>query len=138
MTSHSVTDEKNISIDDKAVSQDEYSRPSSASQKGEVVVPQEEEEAEEEQPTRGNDLTPDQEAQADVRSTFTAESGIPQAPDGGLHAWLKVFGGFLIYINIWYVSLLAPLPSITSIIIIIIITTTSVKHTPRGIKKKNP
>ena len=23
-------------------------------------------------------------------------------PDGGLHAWLKVVGGFLIYSNIWY------------------------------------
>jgi hypothetical protein len=23
------------------------------------------------------------------------------APDGGLHAWLKVLGGFLIYSNIW-------------------------------------
>jgi hypothetical protein len=22
-------------------------------------------------------------------------------PDGGLHAWLKVVGGFLIYSNIW-------------------------------------
>lgn len=22
-------------------------------------------------------------------------------PDGGLHAWLKVLGGFLIYSNIW-------------------------------------
>jgi hypothetical protein len=25
-------------------------------------------------------------------------------PDGGLHAWLKVLGGFLIYSNIWYNS----------------------------------
>lgn len=30
-----------------------------------------------------------------------AESQLPPPPDGGLHAWLKVFGGFLIYINIW-------------------------------------
>ncbi|PVH97936.1 MFS monocarboxylate transporter-like protein [Periconia macrospinosa] len=30
-----------------------------------------------------------------------AESQLPPAPDGGLHAWLKVLGGFLIYINIW-------------------------------------
>ncbi|USP82685.1 uncharacterized protein yc1106_09959 [Curvularia clavata] len=95
MTSHSATDEKNIKIDDKAVSQEEYSRPSSASQNEEAVVEPKV------GPTRTNDLTPDQEAQADVRSTFTAESGIPPAPDGGLHAWLKVFGGFLIYINIW-------------------------------------
>ncbi|KAF2192610.1 MFS general substrate transporter [Zopfia rhizophila CBS 207.26] len=29
------------------------------------------------------------------------ESQLPPPPDGGLHAWLKVFGGFLIYINIW-------------------------------------
>jgi len=26
---------------------------------------------------------------------------LPPPPDGGLHAWLKVFGGFLMYINIW-------------------------------------
>jgi hypothetical protein len=32
-----------------------------------------------------------------------AESQLPPPPDGGLHAWLKVFGGFLIYINIWFV-----------------------------------
>jgi hypothetical protein len=31
-----------------------------------------------------------------------AEPALPPPPDGGLHAWLKVFGGFLIYINIWY------------------------------------
>jgi hypothetical protein len=31
------------------------------------------------------------------------ESRLPPPPDGGLHAWLKVFGGFLIYINIWSV-----------------------------------
>ncbi|KAF2997365.1 hypothetical protein E8E13_004237 [Curvularia kusanoi] len=37
----------------------------------------------------------------DARSTKTTESVIPPPPDGGLHAWLKVFGGFLIYINIW-------------------------------------
>jgi hypothetical protein len=26
-----------------------------------------------------------------------------EPPDGGLHAWLKVFGCFLLYSNIWYV-----------------------------------
>lgn len=26
---------------------------------------------------------------------------LPPPPDGGLHAWLKVFGGFLVYINVW-------------------------------------
>lgn len=30
-------------------------------------------------------------------------SPFPTAPDGGLHAWLKVLGGFLIYSNIWLV-----------------------------------
>ena len=29
------------------------------------------------------------------------ETPLPPPPDGGLHAWLKVFGGFLVYINIW-------------------------------------
>ncbi|CBX94458.1 hypothetical protein IAQ61_009696 [Plenodomus lingam] len=43
----------------------------------------------------------DKEAQLDARSTRTTESTIPPPPDGGLHAWLKVFGGFMIYINIW-------------------------------------
>lgn len=32
-----------------------------------------------------------------------AGSQLPPPPDGGLHAWLKVFGGFLVYINIWSV-----------------------------------
>jgi uncharacterized protein with NAD-binding domain and iron-sulfur cluster len=34
----------------------------------------------------------------DARSTKTTESVIPPPPDGGLHAWLKVFGGFMIYV----------------------------------------
>lgn len=41
------------------------------------------------------------EAQIDAVSIITAGSHIPPPPDGGLHAWLKVFGGFMIYINIW-------------------------------------
>lgn len=40
--------------------------------------------------------TPSLEAQS------LAGSQLPAPPDGGLHAWLKVFGGFLVYINIWY------------------------------------
>ncbi|KAF2022134.1 MFS general substrate transporter [Aaosphaeria arxii CBS 175.79] len=31
----------------------------------------------------------------------SVRSELPRAPDGGLHAWLKVFGGFLLYMNIW-------------------------------------
>ncbi|ORX98314.1 major facilitator superfamily domain-containing protein [Clohesyomyces aquaticus] len=31
----------------------------------------------------------------------TPEVQLPPPPDGGLHAWLKVLGGFLVYINIW-------------------------------------
>ncbi|KAF2643312.1 MFS general substrate transporter [Massarina eburnea CBS 473.64] len=34
-------------------------------------------------------------------SRSVVESQPPPPPDGGLHAWLKVFGGFLVYINIW-------------------------------------
>lgn len=52
--------------------------------------------------TTGNIL----EREQDGRSL--AESQLPPPPDGGLHAWLKVFGGFLIYINIWFV-----LPTLT-------------------------
>jgi hypothetical protein len=33
-----------------------------------------------------------------------APAQLPAAPDGGLHAWLKVLGGFLVYINIWWAS----------------------------------
>ncbi|OAL06077.1 MFS general substrate transporter [Phaeosphaeriaceae sp. SRC1lsM3a] len=36
-----------------------------------------------------------------LSAAVTTESVIPPAPDGGLHAWLKVFGGFFIYVNIW-------------------------------------
>jgi hypothetical protein len=42
------------------------------------------------------------ESQQDTRSV--AESQLAKPPDGGLHAWLKVLGGFLIYINIWSVT----------------------------------
>lgn len=35
---------------------------------------------------------------------------LPPPPDGGLHAWLKVFGGFLVYINVWCVALFTPDP----------------------------
>jgi hypothetical protein len=34
----------------------------------------------------------------------TTDSVLPPPPDGGLHAWLKVFGGFFIYVNIWSIS----------------------------------
>ena len=51
-----------------------------------------------------NHAIPDKEAQLDARSTLTASSALPPPPDGGLHAWLKVLGGFLIYINIWCVT----------------------------------
>ena len=36
-----------------------------------------------------------------IESQSLAGSQLPPPPDGGLHAWLKVFGGFLVYINIW-------------------------------------
>lgn len=39
-----------------------------------------------------------------LSTAVTTESVIPPAPDGGLHAWLKVFGGFFIYVNIWFAS----------------------------------
>ena len=37
-----------------------------------------------------------------LSTAVTTESVIPPPPDGGLHAWLKVFGGFFIYVNIWF------------------------------------
>lgn len=45
-----------------------------------------------------------QESEKDTNAlsrAVTTESVIPPPPDGGLHAWLKVFGGFFIYVNIW-------------------------------------
>lgn len=36
-----------------------------------------------------------------IEAQSLAGTQLPQPPDGGLHAWLKVVGGFLIYINIW-------------------------------------
>jgi hypothetical protein len=41
----------------------------------------------------------------DVSDDISEDVKLPPAPDGGLHAWLKVLGGFLIYINIWCVIL---------------------------------
>jgi hypothetical protein len=82
-------------IEDHSTEQEEYSRTSSSSR--EEVHRQEE--------LRSNDVIEgDKEAQLDARSTLTTESAIPPPPDGGLHAWLKVFGGFMIYINIWCVA----------------------------------
>lgn len=100
MTSHSTIGGKEPIIDDKAVSQDEYSCTSSEQHSEEVV-----EQHDERDTPRSTSMAPDKEAQLDARSTLTAESGLPPAPDGGLHAWLKVLGGFLIYMNIWCVRL---------------------------------
>ena len=36
-----------------------------------------------------------------IETQSLAGSQLPPPPDGGMHAWLKVFGGFLVYINIW-------------------------------------
>jgi hypothetical protein len=98
MIFQSSAEDKTCILDDKSVSQEAYSCPSS-SHDDEAVLQQEKE------TTGSNDTTQDKEAQIDARSTFTAASGIPPPPDGGLHAWLKVFGGFLVYINIWYVNI---------------------------------
>ncbi|CAI6336094.1 unnamed protein product [Periconia digitata] len=53
----------------------------------------------EQEPDQNTSPAPTDEEHLDARSI--AESQLPPAPDGGLHAWLKVVGGFLIYINIW-------------------------------------
>jgi hypothetical protein len=37
-------------------------------------------------------------------NTNNTPAQLPTAPDGGLHAWLKVLRGFLVYINIWWAS----------------------------------
>jgi hypothetical protein len=54
---------------------------------------------------QGNEIHEDAEPNLNPLSTaVTTDSVIPPPPDGGLHAWLKVFGGFFIYVNIWYVQ----------------------------------
>jgi hypothetical protein len=102
MSSHTDKEETHV-IPDKSVSQEGegYSRPSSSDP--DHIHQQEELE-------HPDELAQDKEAQIDARSTPTTESAIPPPPDGGLHAWLKVFGGFLIYINIWSVELQQALP----------------------------
>ncbi|KAI4653500.1 hypothetical protein J4E93_001266 [Alternaria ventricosa] len=89
--SQSDVEEKHV-VRDKAVSQEDMSRPSSSIHDD---IHRQVETA------NSHEVAGDKEAQIDARSTLTAESAIPPPPDGGLHAWLKVFGGFMIYINIW-------------------------------------
>ncbi|OAG26532.1 MFS general substrate transporter [Alternaria alternata] len=84
--------EEKHAIKDKAVSQEDISRPSSSIH---------DELNQQNEPVQNREPVGDKEAQTDARSTMTTESAIPPPPDGGLHAWLKVFGGFMIYINIW-------------------------------------
>ncbi|KAJ4409605.1 hypothetical protein N0V91_002526 [Didymella pomorum] len=76
-----------------SVESHETSRPSSAEEVTEQSARHDEE--------KGIEVAPAAEKPFDARSTKTTESVIPPPPDGGLHAWLKVFGGFMIYINIW-------------------------------------
>jgi hypothetical protein len=87
-------EEKHV-VQDKAISQEDISHPSSSIH---------DDVHQEETSLRNDKPAGDKEAQIDARSTMTTESAIPPPPDGGLHAWLKVFGGFMIYINIWYVD----------------------------------
>jgi hypothetical protein len=93
MPTQSSVEDKHV-IEDKSTEQEEYSRAASSSH--DDVHRQEE-------PKRNDAVGEDKEAQLDALSTRTTESAIPPPPDGGLHAWLKVFGGFMIYINIWCV-----------------------------------
>lgn len=71
------------------VESQENSRPSSAAEVHESQPHDEE---------KGIEPTEHAEKAFDTRSTKTTESVIPPPPDGGLHAWLKVFGGFMIYV----------------------------------------
>jgi hypothetical protein len=93
--------DKEVSTNNLVESQD-TSRPSSA------------EEAEE--PLRHDEEKGIQHSEKtfDARSTKTTESVIPPPPDGGLHAWLKVFGGFLIYVCPSSTSPTPQPPSLTS------------------------
>jgi hypothetical protein len=109
MSSHVDMEEKHV-ITDKSLSQqqqqqqqqeeEDYSRPSSSVHEDVHHHPEPE-----------TSTSQDKEAQTDAHSTLATETAIPPPPDGGLHAWLKVFGGFMIYINIWYISPPYHLPS---------------------------
>lgn len=72
----------------------ETSRPSSAEEATTAENPAHHDEE------TGNEIAHTGEKPFDIRSTKTTESVIPPPPDGGLHAWLKVFGGFMIYVRI--------------------------------------
>ena len=85
--------ENKKATEDTSIEQEEDSRPSSAD---DVI--------QHESRPQSDEGARDKEAQLDARSTITTESALPPPPDGGLHAWLKVFGGFMIYINIWFVA----------------------------------
>lgn len=78
------------------VESQETSRPSSAEEVEETMHHDEK---------KGTNSIEDVEKAFDARSTKTTESVIPPPPDGGLHAWLKVFGGFLIYVRLFLFSL---------------------------------
>lgn len=58
-----------------------------------------------EQHQRLSTAVPQNDGKADDEASQapTQDTQLPPPPDGGLHAWLKVLGGFLVYINIWYV-----------------------------------
>lgn len=77
------------------VESQETSRPSSAE---EAVVEAEDSPHHDEE--KAIDVAQAAEESFDAHSTKTTESVIPPPPDGGLHAWLKVFGGFMIYVRI--------------------------------------
>jgi hypothetical protein len=97
---------KTLSQQEGVKEEEEYSRPSTSNHEAiqhhgsEVSTPK----------------AHDKEAQTDAHSTLTTESAILPPPDGGLHAWLKVFGGFMIYINIWYAKHPTHLPSTPNIL----------------------
>jgi hypothetical protein len=97
-----------VHLKDKQLSKSELaesegtSRPSSAEEaaEGEDSAHHDEE--------KGIEVAQSAEKPFDARSTKTTESVIPPPPDGGLHAWLKVFGGFMIYVRVLLVLRLAP------------------------------
>ena len=79
-----------------STSTDENAVSRAASAQEERIVDEEKHEVEGHQDAE-KDLNP-------LSTAVTTDSVIPPAPDGGLHAWLKVFGGFFIYVNIWFAN----------------------------------
>ena len=78
-----------------------------ASESDDKFSPTAEENRQDWRDTEKIDVTTERPAQLEKIQSSSKKSDIDpftEPPDGGLNAWLKVLGCFLIYSNIWYVT----------------------------------